>query len=244
LPRPDLVVLGEPTECQVYRGHRGRIEELIRTRGVSCHGSAPERGHNPVYDLAPVIAEVERLNTRLPVDEFLGAGTVALSKIECETPSLCAVPSTATLYLDRRLTAGETPEAALAELRALPSVQAVNGEVELLTYERTSFTGKTLGQPKHFATWSTPEDHAAVQAGIAARGAVLDRHQERAGRWTFSTNGVASMGKLGISTIGFGPGSEQHAHAPSDQCPLDDLVASMAWYAAFPAMFASAVTAP
>ncbi|MGH9186998.1 MAG: YgeY family selenium metabolism-linked hydrolase [Acidimicrobiales bacterium] len=239
LPRPDLVVLGEATRCQVYRGNRGRIEVLVRARGSSCHASAPERGHNPVYDLSGVIGDIEALNRKLGHDDFLGDGSVALTKIECETPSLNAVPSTATVYLDRRLTAGETPDQALEEIRSLPSVQAVDGQVELLTYERTSFTGLTLGQDKVFHTWVTPEDHAGVQAGLAAREAALGE-RGTTGRWVFSTNGVASMGKLGIPTIGFGPGDEVHAHTAHDQCPTDDLVQAMAWYAAFPATFAAA----
>ncbi|MGH9062588.1 MAG: YgeY family selenium metabolism-linked hydrolase [Acidimicrobiales bacterium] len=239
LPRPDLVVLGEATGCDVYRGNRGRIEVLVQVRGTSCHASAPERGHNPVYDLAGVITEVQALNGRLGEDAFLGPGSVALTRIECETPSLNAVPSTASLYLDRRLTAGETPEAALEEIRRLPAVQAAGGRVELLTYERTSFTGKTLGMPKAYRTWVTPEDHAGVRAGLAAGERALGRRPST-GHWVFSTNGVASMGKLGIPTIGFGPGDEVHAHTVHDQCPLDDLVAAMAWYAAFPAVFAAA----
>lgn len=239
LARPDVVVLGEATGCDVYRGQRGRLEALVRVKGSSCHASAPERGHNPVYGLGGIIADVETLNGLLATDEFLGPGTIAVTKIECETPSLNAVPSTATLYVDRRLTAGESPEAALAELRQLPSVQAVNGEVSLLDYEATAFTGTTFGTRKAFDTWTLPEGHVAVQAGVETATRALGRVPE-IGRWTFSTNGVASMGKLGIPTIGFGPGNEVHAHTAHDQCPLDDLVQAMAWYAAFPQVFGSA----
>jgi acetylornithine deacetylase/succinyl-diaminopimelate desuccinylase-like protein len=42
--RPEFVVLTEPTSCRIYRGHRGRMEIKVTTQGVSCHGSAPERG--------------------------------------------------------------------------------------------------------------------------------------------------------------------------------------------------------
>lgn len=237
LPHPAVVVLGESTNGQVFRGNRGRIEVLIRTHGSSCHASAPERGHNPVYDLGPVIAEVEALNDRLGYDEFLGAGTVALTKIECETPSLNAVPSTATLYLDRRLTLGEDPEAALKEIARLPSVQRVGGTVELVTYERTSFTGTSTHQEKLFRTWATPASDRAVRAGLATVQAGLGRVQEQTGHWVFSTNGVASMGKLGIPTIGYGPGDERYAHTVAEQCPIRDLVDAMAWYAAFPATY-------
>ncbi len=44
--RPELVVITEPTSLRVYRGHRGRMEMEVHTSGVSCHGSAPERGVN------------------------------------------------------------------------------------------------------------------------------------------------------------------------------------------------------
>ena len=241
LPRPDVVVLGESTNGQVFRGNRGRIEVLVRVKGSSCHASAPSLGRNPVYGLAPIIAEVEALNHRLGHDELLGAATVALTKIECETPSLNAVPSTATVYLDRRLTAGDDPDAALAEIAALPSVQRAGGTVELLTYERTSFTGMRLGQEKRFATWSLDADAPAVRAGLATVSAALGRPHPSTGSWVFSTNGVASMGKLGIPTIGFGPGDERYAHTVAEQCPVQDLVDAVAWYAAFPAQFVKEV---
>jgi putative selenium metabolism hydrolase len=237
IPRPDIVVLGESTNGQVFRGNRGRIEVLVRTRGSSCHASAPSRGHNPVYDLATVISDIEALNGRLGHDELLGPGTVALTRIECETPSLNAVPSTATLYIDRRLTIGEDPDAALKEIAALASVQRVGGTVELLTYERTSFTGMTLGQEKRFGTWVTPESAVGVKAGLAAVSTALGREPGPTGSWVFSTNGVASMGKLGIPTIGFGPGDERYAHTVAEQCPVQDLVDAVAWYAAFPSEF-------
>ena len=238
LPRPDLVVLGEATDCDVYRGNRGRVEALVRTRGSSCHGSMPHVGHNPTYDLGRVLTDIEGLNGRLGWDDFLGAGSIAVTRIECETPSLNAVPSTATLYVDRRLTAGEDPTRALDELRELPSVRAVGGEVELLHYERTSFTGRRLGMDKQYATWVTAENHPSVTAGVEAAQLALGR-TPKVGHWIFSTNGVASMGKLGIPTIGFGPADEIHAHTVHDQCPIDDLVQAMAWYAAFPAHYAA-----
>jgi putative selenium metabolism hydrolase len=233
LPRPDVVVLGEATSCQLYRGHRGRVEVAVETAGISCHASAPERGHNPVYDLACVIAEIEELNGRLGHDEFLGAGSVAVTKIECETPSLNAVPSTATLYLDRRLTVGESAELALEELRALPSVARTGAAVTLLGYEKTSYTGMTLTSEKYFPTWVTPEDDASVRAGVRACRAALGRTPE-IGHWVFSTNGCAAGGRLGIPTIGFGPGDEVYAHTAHDQCPTDDLVEAMAFLAVYP----------
>ena len=54
-------------------------------------------------------------------------------------------------------------------------------------------------------------------------------------KWTFSTNGVAIMGRHGIPTIGLGPGKEEQAHAPNEITWKDDLVQCAAIYATLPA---------
>ena len=46
--RPAFVVSTEPTDGGIYRGQRGRMEIRIDVKGVSCHGSAPERGDNAI----------------------------------------------------------------------------------------------------------------------------------------------------------------------------------------------------
>ena len=43
IPKAEVVVLGEATNLQVYRGHRGRAEFAIHTTGKAAHASAPER---------------------------------------------------------------------------------------------------------------------------------------------------------------------------------------------------------
>jgi putative selenium metabolism hydrolase len=239
LPRPDVVVLGEATNLQVYRGHRGRAEFTLRTRGRAAHASAPERGVNAIYRMAPILKQIEDLNDRLTSDTFLGKGTVVVSKVEAQTPSLNAVPDGCTIYLDRRLTIGETVESAREELEALPAVGEAEAEIELLTYTGEAYTGMTLSTDKYFPTWVVDEDDPAVRAGVAAAERSLG-HTPRVGRWVFSTNGVASAGKLGIPTIGFGPADEVYAHTPDDQCPLDHLAPAAAWYAAFPDAYLTA----
>ena len=70
----DCVVLTEPTNLQVYRGQRGRMEIEVHFRGRSCHASAPERGDNPIYKMTPLVREIEALNTRLRDDAVPGQG--------------------------------------------------------------------------------------------------------------------------------------------------------------------------
>jgi putative selenium metabolism hydrolase len=226
----DAVVLGECTNLDVYRGHRGRMEMKVVTTGLSSHASAPERGDNAVTHMAPIILAVDDLNEKLADDAFLGKGTVATTKIECDTASLNAIPDSCAVYLDRRLTAGETRASAVGEIEALLPRGAT---IEVLKYAEPSHTGMVLETDKYYPTWVLEEDHSLMKAGIAAGEAALGRTPS-SGRWTFSTNGVSSAGMLGIPTIGFGPSQEKWAHSVLDQCPVDDLVASIAYYAALP----------
>jgi len=122
---------------------------------MSCQRA--ERGDNPIYKMVPLIAQIEELNTRLRDDAFLGKGTIAVTEIRSMSPSLCAVPGACSIHLDRRLTAGETLESAVAEVKALPAAQGA--EVEVLNYETPSYTGLTYPMQKYYPTWLLEEDH-------------------------------------------------------------------------------------
>lgn len=230
--QPEVVVLTEPTNLEVYRGHRGRMEIEITTRGLSCHGSAPERGVNAIYGMAPVIAGIEALHGRLRHDPFLGSGSVTISEIRSTSPSLCAVADSCTIHLDRRLTAGETDESALEEIQ---QVLAAAGQTDALVsvpeFRRESHTGLVYPMRQYFPAWTLPEESPYLRVAHQAREAILGP-PAGPGRWTFSTNGVATMGLHGVPTLGFGPACEVHAHAPTDQCPVDHIGKAIAFYAA------------
>jgi len=233
--RPNVVILGEPTDLNVYRGHRGRMEATITTRGKSAHGAHCDLGVNALYKMAPIIADVEALHRRLPSDDFLGKGSVVVSFIECTTASLNAVPDSARIYIDRRLTHGETVEKALEELRSLPHLG--DAKVELLNYEAKSWRGATAAQEKFYPTWVLPEAHPLVYGVAKAVEAVLGK-PPKISRWSFSTNGVASMGRLGIPTVGFAPGLEELAHTTRECVATDDLVRAAAVYSLIPEFLA------
>ncbi len=229
---PEFVVITEPTDKGIYRGQRGRMEIRVEVKGVSCHGSAPERGDNAIYKMADIIREIRDLNERLHYDEFLGKGTVTVSQSFYNSPSRCAVADMAAVSLDRRLTDGETWQLALEEVRTLPSVKKYGAEVTMYTYERPSWTGLVYPTECYFPTWVIPEDHPATLAVVEAHKGMYG--EPRVDKWTFSTNGVSIMGRYGIPCIGFGPGAEAQAHAPNEKTWKEDLVRCAAVYAAIP----------
>ena len=272
--RPEFVVSTEPTDGGIYRGQRGRIEIRIDVKGVSCHRSAPERGDNAIYKMADILQDVRALNENDAADEtkikglvkmldkkynteweeanFLGRGTVTTSEIFFTSPSRCAVADSCAVSLDRRMTAGETWESCLDEIRALPSVKKYGDDVKVSMYEysRPSWTELVYPIECYFPTWVIPKDHKVTAAleeayhnlyGTERMGNAETEAMRKArpltDKWTFSTNGVSIMGRNGIPCIGFGPGAEAQAHAPNEKTWKDDLVRCAAVYAALPTAY-------
>ena len=268
---PEFVVSTEPTDGGIYRGHRGRMEIRVDVRGVSCHGSAPERGDNAIYKMADILQDVRALNENAATDadeikglvkmldpkynpehyedaRILGRGTITASQIFYTSPSRCAVADSCAVSLDRRMTAGETWDSCLDEIRNLPACKkyAKDVQVSMYMYDRPAWTGLKYETECYFPTWINKETAPHVQALADAHKALFG--EERIGsptamdkrrrplidKWTFSTNGVSIQGRYGIPCVGFGPGAESQAHAPNEITWKQDLVTCAALYAAVP----------
>ena len=268
---PEFVVSTEPTDGGIYRGHRGRMEIRVDVHGVSCHGSAPERGDNAIYKMADILQDVRALNENSATDadeikglvkmldpkynpehyedaRFLGRGTITASQIFYTSPSRCAVADSCAVSLDRRMTAGETWDSCLEEIRNLPACKkyAKDVSVSMYMYDRPAWTGLKYETECYFPTWINKETAAHVQALADAHKALFGaerigsestmhlRHRPLIDKWTFSTNGVSIQGRYGIPCVGFGPGAESQAHAPNEITWKQDLVTCAALYAAVP----------
>ena len=185
----EFVVSTEPTDGGIYRGHRGRMEIRVDVKGISCHGSAPERGDNAIYKMADILQNIRALNENGdgPSNEikglvkmlnpefnpehaedaqFLGRGTCTVSQIFYTSPSRCAVADSCAISVDRRMTAGETWDSCLKEIEALPAVQKYQDDVKvsMYMYDRPSWTGEVYETECFFPTWINKENAAHVQA--------------------------------------------------------------------------------
>jgi putative selenium metabolism hydrolase len=232
---PEAAVITEPTNLGLYLGQRGRVEFELFFGGLSAHGSAPERGDNAIYRASETALRVRELHETLATDSFLGKGSVAVTQIRSDSPSLCAIPDTCMIHLDRRLTWGETKESARAELEAIADEKTT---IDLPLYDRRSYRGTVFAQEKYYPTWKTSPEHPLVQAGIQCH-TRLYGESPRVNKWTFSTNGVALAGKHGIPCIGFEPGNEIYAHAPNEAIPVEHLVKASSFYALLPYVLAA-----
>jgi putative selenium metabolism hydrolase len=234
--RPEFVVSTEPTSCRIHRGQRGRMEIKVAVSGLSAHGSAPERGDNAIFKMAPILAELQELHGKLKDDPFLGKGSLTVSEIFFTSPSRCAVADSCTISVDRRLTVGETWESALEEIRALASVKRYEAEVSMYDYNRPAYTGLVYPIQCYFPAWTLAEEHAACQTLVKAYTSLFEE-KPVIDKWTFSTNGVSIMGRYGIPCVGFGPGHEDQAHAPNERTWKSELVKAAAMYAVIPVVY-------
>ncbi len=233
---PECVIVTDSTNCQILRGQRGRMEMGVTVKGKSCHGSMPHKGDNAVYKMAKVVNEIEKLNDRLRDNEFLGKATITVSYISCETPSMCAVPGSSFIHLDRRLTPGDTKASAVAEVKDVLKRAGVKGTVEVLRYAEPSYTGLVYETEKYFPTWLYDEDAPQVTATVETYRKLFGK-KLKPKRWTFSTNGVSIAGMYDIPCVGFGPAEESVAHTVNDRVPIEHLVKCAAVYAAYPTTY-------
>lgn len=232
--KPDAIIITEPTNMNIYRGQRGRMEMEVEFFGVSSHGSAPERGKNAIYIGSQAALEIEKLHERLADDDFLGKGSITVTEFVSKSPSLCAVSDYAKIHLDRRLTWGEDKNLAKSEIENI--VDGIDAKVKLLDYKEKGYTGLEYGMDKYYPTWKLEADHPLVLKGVDVYHQLFDS-KPKIDKWTFSTNGVTINGYYDIPIIGFGPGDEVLAHAPNEKVPIEHLTKSAAFYALFAATF-------
>jgi len=236
--KPDFVVIGEPTKMNVYRGHKGRVELKVTSTGKSAHAASHHLGDSALYKMLSVISGIRDLDAHLHTDPFLGKGTVMVTDAKISTASINAVPDGFTIFIDRRVTFGETKEEAVQQIKDLiPGYLRDQITVEELFYEEPSYTGFVFPVDKYYPAWALEETHPIVQAGKEAVKQLWNETRPT-GKWSFSTNATYWAGKAKIPSIGFGPGDEEFAHTSMEQIPLDEVVAATEFYALFPKLLA------
>ncbi len=231
--RPDLAVVGEATGNHLARGHRGRLELVVRVQGRSVHASVPEQGVNPHYVLARFLQRLEGLP--LVSDEVFGGSTVAPTLYFTDQRSSNVLPGEARLHLDWRNVPGEGPEEVLAQLRpllesCLSEVEGSTGEVTVHTRDLRTYTGRTATFPDVFPSFVLPANDPLILRGQG----ILERALSRAVEvivWRFATDGGHLMA-AGVPTIGFGPAEAPELHTVGESVPVPMLEEGLVGYTA------------
>ncbi|NLE44644.1 MAG: YgeY family selenium metabolism-linked hydrolase [Chloroflexi bacterium] len=228
--RPDWVVLAEPTNLDVARGHRGRLEMRLTADGRAAHAACPDLGDNAIYTAARLVFGLELLSGQLGTDDFLGPGSLSVTAISSRACSRNAVPDQCEVIIDRRLTLGENEAKAIAEVQRVITREGVQARVEVTEYETTSYTGTTRRTRQCYPAWVIAEDHPLVAAAVQAVRTQL-KVRPQVTRWSFSTEGAYTAGSARIPTVGFGPGEPNVAHTANEHVRLADVHSAAEVYA-------------
>ncbi|MDI6641322.1 MAG: YgeY family selenium metabolism-linked hydrolase [Elusimicrobiota bacterium] len=221
---PDYVVIGEPSNLKIVRGHKGRAEIKIAVYGKAAHASIPEKGKNAIYDAMKLIDNIKLLNKKYIAHSELGKPVISVTKVESETPSINTIPDNCAIYVDRRTVVGETKESITSELLKVCKVSKVKAKIEYLK--------------KFFNAWILPEDHRFIKLAIDTYKKSYNVAPEVI-IWPFCTNGSFTMGERKIPTIGFGPGDWKYAHCANEQIKVTDVIKAVEFYATFPKVLGS-----
>ena len=228
---PDYILVAEASEGRIVRGHKGRALIKITVPGKCAHASAAWRGDNALIKAIPIMQRVDAYQDFVE-DEFLGKGTIEVTKVDCKTPSLNTIPGEAVITCDRRISCGESIEDLLNEVHAfyedIPGVTAAIDTEKVQTY-----TGYDITCVDYFPSWVLEEKDPYIQAAVCAYQSLFDK-APTVGKWDFCTNATHLCGRLGIKSLGFGPGDGSLCHSTEDKLSIDELLAAIKFYAALP----------
>jgi len=239
LVKPDVVIIGEASECNLKIGQRGRAEIMVETFGVHAHSSNPDKGVNAAYSMCRLVSAIREL--KAPEHPFLGKGILELTDIKSEPyPGASVVPSYCKATYDRRLLVGETRESVLKPIQDIidrlsaedPKFKA---KVSYAKGEETCYTGKKIGDERFFPAWLYDEKEEYIQKVL--------KELHDAGmnpeitKYSFCTNGSHYAGEAGIKAIGMGPSRENLAHVDDEFAEVDQLTkVSECYYAIMKAL--------
>lgn len=218
--RPDYGVICEPSANTISIGHKGKAQVVIKTYGVSAHGSTPELGRNAIYEMAEIFQRVERTN-----NEYLPRNgkksSLVMSQISSTSVSLNAIPSECQAYLDRRMILGETEQTIRDEMDSI--IAGKNATWEIGTLHRTTWTGEKITYEPFHPAWEISLQHELTKALNSAYSDTYGYAPNKFDFWDFSTNAVALV-DMGIPCIGFGPGDNKLAHVRNEKCAISQIV--------------------
>lgn len=231
----DVVYICEPTSLGVYLGHRGKVEIVVTTKGITAHSSTPWAGINALEKMLPVLDAIFKgMSSVMKSHPELGKSSITITNLICRPGALSVMPDECEISIDRRYVPGETLESILEEFKQLfreikkkdPKFEAT---VQPRSFLEKSYTGYEKEVKKYHPVWTTDKENPFVQKTLVALKKV--GQEPKTGYWRFGTDGSMSAGLMGIPTMGYSGMEEKYAHTPDEQVNIDKMMQSLEGYA-------------
>ncbi|MDB5076812.1 MAG: N-formyl-4-amino-5-aminomethyl-2-methylpyrimidine deformylase [Chloroflexi bacterium] len=220
--RADSAIVGEPSNCLLKRGHRGRTGLQVTITGKAGHASMPDRAVNPHTVAAGFLLALRDLPMASHPD--FGSATLAPTIYRSDNESINVIPESVSIHLDWRTVPGEDAGSMVKTLQARLDAALLpgsHGTVAVVQDDMTSYSGMKLSLPSVFRPYALPEDHWAVQIAEQVLGS------GPAGLWRFATDG-GHLHDAGVPPLGFGPGLEEHCHIADERISIAQMEQALA----------------
>ena len=212
LPRAGAIVVAEPTGNTACVGHKGALWLEARTKGVTAHGSMPERGDNAVYKAARAVLMLEKYEFGAAPHPVLGRPTLNVGNVHGGL-NVNSVPDAAVIGID---------------IRTIPSVKHAPLQAHLASHLGPDVALSAVADAE--GVWSDPADPWVQQVTeVAERVAGVSREVRAAPYFTDASALTPAMGNA--PTVIIGPGETALAHQTDEYCLVERLEQSVEIYA-------------
>jgi len=211
LGRAGAVVVGEPSSNYPFVGHRGAFWLNARTRGVTAHGSMPDKGVNAVFKAARAIAVLEKFRFTNSPHPLMGQATLNVGTVRGGL-NINSVPDEAVIGID---------------IRTIPNIKHAQLKAELM---------RELGEEVELETILDLESiftepaHPWIQEVFEVMQAILGQQPQPRVASYFTDAAALSLAYGAPPTIILGPGEAQMAHQTDEYCVIDRIAESVAAY--------------
>jgi succinyl-diaminopimelate desuccinylase len=202
LGRVGALLIGEPTANYPLLGHKGALWFDVITRGVTAHGSMPERGVNAVYAAAEVILKLRDFEFLQPPHPLMGNPTLNVGTVRGGL-NVNSVPDEAVVGVDVRSVPGQDHAALLGRIRAL-----LGDAAEVRTHTDVA------------AIYSDPAQAWVQHVFDITASAVGTRPEPRAATY-FTDGAVLRNVYRDVPMLVLGPGQPELAHQTDEYCLVD-----------------------
>lgn len=214
--RPEVVIIGEPTNMQIVTGHKGGFEMRTEITGAEVHSCDPSKGVNAISYAMKLISKIEELGAHRsahPVTDSLytpayptfNIGTIEGGAARNATAGWC------NFNWEYRQMPGEDGVDTIAEIKAyatnelLPAMQAVNPHTDIQIITEVAVPALDDRNAEAAAAF------VSAITGLNSRSVV-----------SFGTDG-GYFSDANYSTVVFGPGSIARAHKADEYIEIDEL---------------------
>lgn len=202
LGQASALVVGEPTGNVPVLGHKGALWLRARVKGVTAHGSMPEKGVNAVVKAARAVLLLSNFRFEVLPDPLLGPPTLNIGTFHGGL-NVNSVPDEAVIGIDLRT----VPAQRHAELRRQIAEQ-LGKDVELTTL--VDLEGVRTSAEEPFV--QLLRDQVAQVTG--------ERVSPGAATY-FTDASVLTKAYGGIPTVVLGPGEMALCHQTDEYCRVD-----------------------